>query len=88
MPKTITNKKYNIMKRFFALFTLSAIACVGVTNAQATVESATPQEQVSFANEVKTEKEAPAFKSEAQLKAERAAVRKERKRNRFYPQPP
>ena len=66
------------MKRFFALFALSAIACVGVTNAQATVESATPQEQVSFANEVKTEKEAPAFKSEAQLKAERAAVRKER----------
>ena len=66
------------MKRFFALFALSTLAYVGVTNAQATVESATPQEQVSFANEVKTEKEAPAFKSEAQLKAERAAVRKER----------
>ena len=49
-----------------------------MASAQATVESATPQEQVTFANEIKTEKEAPAFKSEAQIKAEKAAVRKER----------
>ena len=65
------------MKRIFTLFT-ALTACIGMANAQATVESATPQEQVTFANEVKTEKEAPAFKSEAQLKAEKAAARKER----------
>ena len=65
------------MKRFFTLFaTLTAF--VGMANAQATVESATPQEQVTFSNEIKTEKEAPAFQSEAQIKAEKAAIRKER----------
>ena len=66
------------MKRFFTLFAASVFAYVGVASAQATVESATPQEQVTFANEIKTEKEAPAFKSEAQIKAEKAAIRKER----------
>ena len=66
------------MKRFFTLFATSIFACIGVANAQATVESATPQEQVTFANEVKTEKDAPAFQSEAQIKAEKAALRKER----------
>lgn len=65
------------MKRIFTLFA-TLIACAGVANAQATVESATPQEQVTFANEVKTQKDAPAFKSEAQIKAEKAAARKER----------
>ena len=65
------------MKRIFTLFA-TLIACAGIANAQATVESATPQEQVTFANEVKTEKDAPAFKSEAQIKAEKAAARKER----------
>ena len=66
------------MKRFFTLFALCTFACVGISKAQATVESATPQEQVTFANEVKTEKDAPAYKSEAQIKAEKAAIRKER----------
>lgn len=65
------------MKRIFTLFA-ALIACAGVAYAQATVESATPQEQVTFANEVKTQKDAPAFKSEAQIKAEKAAARKER----------
>ena len=65
------------MKRIFTLFA-TLIACAGIANAQATVESATPQEQVTCANEVKTEKDAPAFKSEAQIKAEKAAARKER----------
>ena len=65
------------MKRIFTLFA-TLIACAGIASAQATVESATPQEQVTFANEVKTEKDAPAFKSEAQIKAEKAAARKER----------
>ena len=64
------------MQRIFTLFT-ALVACAGIANAQATVESATPQEQVTFANEVKTEKVTPAFKSEAQLKAEKAAIRKE-----------
>lgn len=65
------------MKRIFTFFA-ALIACTAIANAQATVESATPQEQVTFANEVKTEKEAPAFQSEAQIKAEKAAARKER----------
>ena len=65
------------MKRIFTLFA-TLTACISVASAQATVESATPQEQVTFANEVKTEKDAPAFKSEAQIKAEKAALRKER----------
>ena len=65
------------MKRIFTLFA-ALTACISVASAQATVESATPQEQVSFANEVKTEKDAPAFSSEAQIKAEKAALRKER----------
>ncbi len=66
------------MKRFFTFLAIFAFAGAGIASAQATVESATPQEQVTFANEVKTEKDAPAFKSEAQLKAEKAAARKER----------
>ena len=66
------------MKKFFTLLTLFALASTSIANAQATVESATPQEQVTFANQVKTEKDAPAFKSEAQIKAEKLALRKER----------
>ena len=66
------------MKRIFTLLAVSALAYIGVAQAQATVDSVTPQEKISFANEVKTEKEAPAFKSEAQIKAEKAAQRKER----------
>ena len=65
------------MKKFFALFIIATLAYVGVANAQATVESATPQEAVTFSNEIKTEKEVPAFVSEAQVKAEKAALRKE-----------
>ena len=77
MSKMTSNNKNRFMKRFFTLFaTLTAF--VGMANAQATVESATPQEQVTFSNEIKTEKEAPAFQSEAQIKAEKAAIRKER----------
>ena len=66
------------MKRFSTLFAFFSVICIGFASAQATVESATPQEQVTFANEIKTEKNAPAFQSEAQLKAEKAALRKER----------
>ena len=66
------------MKRIFTLFAASVFAYIGIANAQATVESATPQEQVTFANEVKTDKDAPAFKSEALLRAEKAKLRKER----------
>ena len=60
------------MKRIFTLFVTSVFACIGIANAQATVESATPQEKVTFNNEVKTDKDAPAFQSEAQIKAENA----------------
>ena len=73
----IKQQKNRFMKRFFTLFA-ALTACVGMASAQATVESATPQEQVTFSNEIKTEKEAPAFQSEAQIKAEKAALRKER----------
>ncbi|MBQ5647749.1 MAG: DUF3078 domain-containing protein [Alistipes sp.] len=66
------------MKRFFTFFAISAFASIAVASAQATVESATPHEQVTFANEIKTETEAPTFKNEAQIKAEKAALRKER----------
>ena len=66
------------MKRFFTLFAFFAFASAGIASAQATVESATPQEQVTFANEVKTDNAAAAFQSEAQLKAEKLALRKER----------
>ena len=66
------------MKRFFALLAVASIAYIGIAQAQATVESVAPQEKISFSNEVKTEKEAPAFKNEAQIKAEKLALRKER----------
>ena len=65
------------MKRFFTLFVASAL-CIGAANAQATVESATPQEQVTFSNTVKTDEQKPEFSSEAQRKAERKAILKER----------
>ena len=66
------------MKRFFTIFAISAFAYIGIANAQATVESATPQEQVTFANEVKTDNAAATFSNEAKIKAEKAALRKER----------
>ena len=71
------------MKRFFTLFAASVFACIGVASAQATVESATPQEQVTFSNEIKTDNSAPTFKNEAQIKAEKAALRKERNKFEF-----
>ena len=66
------------MKRFFTIFAILAFAYIGIANAQATVESATPQEQVTFANEVKTDNAAATFSNEAKIKAEKAALRKER----------
>ena len=66
------------MKRFFTLCAIFAVASASIASAQATVESATPQEQVTFANEIKTDNAAATFQSEAQLKAEKAALRKER----------
>ena len=71
------------MKKFFSLLAIATLAYVGIANAQATVESATPQEKVTFSNEIKTEKETPAFVSEAQLKAEKTALRKERNTYEF-----
>ena len=71
------------MKKFFSLLAIATLTYVGVANAQATVESATPQEKVTFSNEIKAEKDTPAFVSEAQLKAEKAALRKERNTYEF-----
>ena len=71
------------MKKIFTLFAVSAFACMGIANAQATVESATPQEQVTFTNEIKTDKAIPTFQSDAQIKAEKAALRKERNKFEF-----
>ena len=65
------------MKRIFTLFA-TLIACAGIASAQATVESATPQEQVTFSNEIKTDKQQLEISNEAKLKAEKAAIRKER----------
>ena len=65
------------MKRIFALLA-TLIACAGIASAQATVESATPQEQVTFSNEIKTDKQQLEISNEAKLKAEKAAIRKER----------
>ena len=44
------------MKKFFSLLAIATLTYVGVANAQATVESATPQEKVTFSNEIKAEK--------------------------------
>ena len=63
------------MKRIFTLLAMIG-AYAGAANAQATVESATPREKVVFTNEVKTDK-APTVISDAQIKAEKAAIRKE-----------
>lgn len=65
------------MKKFFTLFAISAFACIGIANAQATVESATTKEEVAFTNEIKATNDTPVFLSEAQLKAKKAALRKE-----------
>ncbi|MBR2326520.1 MAG: DUF3078 domain-containing protein [Alistipes sp.] len=65
------------MKRFFTLFA-TLIACAGIASAQATVESATPQEQVTFSNEIKTDEQKLEISNEAKRKAERKAILKER----------
>ena len=59
----------------FALFAAFATAAA---SAQVSVEAATPKEQLTFNNEVKTEEQKPGFLSEAQRRGERAAIRKER----------
>ena len=66
------------MKRFFTLFAVLTFAYVGLANAQAKVESATPQMEARFANKVKTANATATFSNEAQIKAEKAALRKER----------
>lgn len=66
------------MKKIFTLFVLCALLLPAVAEAQVTVEAAAPKEQVAFSNEVKTDEQKPAFSSEAQRKAERKAILKER----------
>ncbi|MBR3678370.1 MAG: DUF3078 domain-containing protein [Alistipes sp.] len=66
------------MKKIFTLFLVGAALLPVVANAQVTVEAAAPKEQVAFSNEVKTDEQKPAFSSEAQRKADRKAILKER----------
>ncbi len=70
------------MKRFFRIFVVAAIAATmfGVTSAsaQVSVEAATPQQQPGFDDKVKTGEVKAEFTNRAQVKAERAAIRKER----------
>ena len=66
------------MKKFFTLFLVGAALLPVVANAQVTVEAAAPKEQVAFTNEVKTDEQKPTFSSEAQRKADRKAILKER----------
>ena len=66
------------MKKIFTLFLVGAALLPVVANAQVTVEAAAPKEQVAFTNEVKTDEQKPTFSSEAQRKADRKAILKER----------
>ena len=57
---------------------LLATLLATTASAQVSVETAQKQEELKFNDQVKTEEQKPEFKSEAQLRAERAAIRKER----------
>lgn len=74
--ETLKNEEY--MKKIFTLFLVGAALLPVVANAQVTVEAAAPKEQVAFTNEVKTDEQKPTFSSEAQRKADRKAILKER----------
>ena len=66
------------MKKISTLFIALAALMPMVATAQVSVEAAAPKEQVAFSNAVKTDEQKPAFSSEAQRKAERKAILKER----------
>ena len=69
------------MKKFYLLLASSAIACTTTVYGQVTIDSSAPEagEQLSFSDEVKQgEVKSEAFSNEAQRRAERAAIRKER----------
>ena len=71
------------MKRFFTLFAISTFACFGIANAQATVESAAPQEQVELTSEIKPNKEAATVSNEWQARSQKLAQRKEHNKVEF-----
>lgn len=66
------------MKKFILVFSAFAMSVCASASAQVTVETAVPKEQPTFNDTVKTDDSKPGFSSVAQLKAERAAIRKER----------
>lgn len=66
------------MRKVFTIFTILCTVTAMSASAQVSVEAATPQEQPAFENKVKTDEAQPEFSSLAKLKAERAAIRKER----------
>lgn len=66
------------MKKFILVFSAFAMFVCASASAQVTVESAAPKEEPTFNDTVKTDDSKPEFSSRAQLKAERAAIRKER----------
>lgn len=66
------------MKKFILVFSAFAIGVCASASAQVTVEAAAPKEQPTFNDTVRTDDSKPEFSNSAQLKAERAAIRKER----------
>ncbi len=66
------------MKRFFTILAVAAAFATASATAQVSVETATPQQQPAFNDQVKTTDTKAEFTNEAQAKAERAAIRKER----------
>lgn len=69
------------MKRLYAL--LLAVAVITTASAQVTVSGTTTAVEPTFNDQVKTDNVKAEFQSEAQRKAERAAIRKERNRIEF-----
>jgi len=66
------------MKKFILVFSAFVFCVCTSVSAQVTVEAAAPKEQPTFDDTVKTDDSKPGFSNLAQLKAERAAIRKER----------
>ena len=65
------------MKKLYTTL-LAVLAFVATASAQVSVSGATPQSEPTFANQVKTDPAKSEYSSEAQRRAERAAIRKER----------
>ena len=72
-------KNINLMKKLYILTAIAALFSVATSNAQVTINAATPKTEATFSDRVKTETVKVAYESsDAQKRAERAAIRKER----------